>query len=58
MEQSKNRSSADSRRRPRSANDWLGKTMMRILESDRHLIVIMIAVSVLTGVGVVCSITS
>jgi len=32
--------------------------MMRILESDRHLIVIMIAVSVLTGVGVVCSITS
>jgi hypothetical protein len=58
MEQSKSSSSADSRRRPRSANAWLGKTMMRVLESDRHLIGLMIAVSLLTSIGVVCSISS
>jgi hypothetical protein len=58
MEQSKSRSSADSRRRLRSPNAWLGKIMMRILESDRHLIAFMIAVSLLTSIGVVCSISS
>jgi len=32
--------------------------MMRVLESDRHLIALMIAVSLLTSIGVVCSISS
>jgi hypothetical protein len=37
---------------------WLARTVQTLLHSDRYLVGLMILVSLLTGVGVVCSITS
>jgi hypothetical protein len=57
MKESKSRSSSEFRFRANAPKAWLGK-LMRVLDSDRHLIGLMIAVSLLTGVGIVCSISS
>jgi hypothetical protein len=42
----------------RAPSAWLARNTQTLLYSDRSLVGLMIVVSLLTGVGVICSITS